>query len=65
MVNAGWPPDPDVTVVVPLASLTVNVTLNPASVPPDVDPDPPQLWLIVKLEAAPLWVWVNGVLPYV
>ena len=50
-------------VVVPLASVTVNVTFNAVSVPPDVAPDPPQLWLIVKLELAPLWVWVNGVMP--
>ena len=43
MMSGGCPPDPDWTVVVPFASVTVNVTFNVASVPPTVDPGPPQL----------------------
>ena len=31
MVSGGWLPDPDCTVVVPFASVTVNVTFNAAS----------------------------------
>ncbi len=56
MVSGGWPPDPDWTVVVPFASVTVNVTFNAVSVPPTVDPDPPQVCVNVKFGLVPLWL---------
>jgi hypothetical protein len=43
MISGGWLPDPDWTVVVPFASVTVNVTFNVVSVPATVAPGPPQV----------------------
>ena len=55
-MSGGWPPDPDWTVVVPLASVTVNVTFNAVSVPPAVEPGPPQVCVNVKFGLAPVWL---------
>ena len=63
MISGGWPPDPDWTVVVPFASVTVNVTFNAASVPLAVDPGPPQLCVNEKVGLVPVWVWLT-VPPY-
>ena len=63
MISGGWLPDPDCTVLVPFASVTVNVTFNVASAPPAVDPGPPQVCVNVKLGLVPDWVCVI-VVPY-
>jgi hypothetical protein len=56
MMRAGWLPDPDWTVVVPFASLTVNVTFNGVSTPAGVAPGPPQLSVNEKFGLVPVWL---------
>ena len=63
MVSAGWLPDPEMTVVVPLASVTVNVTFNAVSVPLEVEPGPPHVCVNEKVGLVPLWLCETSV-PY-
>ena len=63
MVSAGWLPDPDCTVMVPFASVTVNDTSNGTSLPAAVAPDPPHPCVNEKLGLVLVCVCVM-VLPY-
>ena len=58
MMSGGWLPDPDCTVVVPFASVTVRITLNGISTPLAVAPGPPQVCVNWKFGLVPVWPWL-------